>query len=167
MNVENMLTGKLPGVRVSQKTAEPGEFNNLFDIRGFGTPLIVIDGVPRDNFSRMDPSEIESISVLKDASAAIYGVQAANGVVLITTKQGEEGKTKIEYSFSYGIQVPSNLARPVDAVDRMILYNEKSMHNYQNPKLTYTDADFEPYLTGQKRTGTGPSYTMPLRCSTM
>lgn len=150
MNVENMLTGKLPGVRVSQKTAEPGEFNNLFDIRGFGTPLIVIDGVPRDNFSRMDPSEIESISVLKDASAAIYGVQAANGVVLITTKQGEEGKTKIEYSFSYGIQVPSNLARPVDAVDRMILYNEKSMHNYQNPKLTYTDADFEPYLTGQK-----------------
>ena len=152
MNVENMLAGKLPGVRVTQKTSEPGEFNNLFDIRGFGTPLIVVDGVPRDNFSRMDPSEIESISVLKDGAAAIYGVRAANGVVLITTKQGEEGKTKIEYSFSYGIQVPSNLSKPVDAIERMILYNEKTMHNYQNPKLTYTEEDFELYRSGVRKT---------------
>lgn len=150
MNVENMLTGKLPGVRITQKTSEPGEFSNLFDIRGFGTPLIIVDGVPCDNFSRMDPSEIESISVLKDASAAIYGVQAANGVVLITTKSGDGEKAKIEYSFSYGIQVPSNISKPVGAIDRMVLYNEKTMHNYQNPKLTYTDEDFELYRNGTR-----------------
>ena len=70
-NAQNMLTGKVPGVRVIQKTSEPGEFTNQFDIRGFGSPLIVVDGVPRGNLQRMDPNEIESISVLKDASAAI------------------------------------------------------------------------------------------------
>ena len=84
-NAQNMLTGKVPGVRVIQRTSEPGEFNNQFDIRGFGSPLIVIDGVPRSDMERMDPNEIESMTVLKDASAAIYGVRAANGVVLITT----------------------------------------------------------------------------------
>lgn len=150
MNVENMLTGKLPGVRITQKTSEPGTFNNIFDIRGFGNPLIIVDGVPRDNFDRMNPSEIESISVLKDASAAVYGVQAANGVLLITTKKGEEGKATIEYDFSYGIQVPTNLAKPVGAIDRMTLWNEKTMHNYQNPKQTYTQEDFDAYLNGEK-----------------
>ena len=60
-----------------QKTSEPGEFTNQFDIRGFGSPLIVVDGIPRGDLQRMDPNEIESISVLKDASAAIYGVRAA------------------------------------------------------------------------------------------
>ena len=79
-NAQNMLTGKVPGVRVIQKTSEPGEFTNQFDIRGFGSPLIVVDGIPRGDLQRMDPNEIESISVLKDASAAIYGVRAANGV---------------------------------------------------------------------------------------
>ena len=91
-NVQNMLTGKLAGVRVVQKTSEPGVFNNQFDIRGFGSPLIVIDGVPRGDIQRIDPNEIESISVLKDASAAVYGVRAANGVVLVTTKKGKEGR---------------------------------------------------------------------------
>ena len=86
-NAQNMLTGKVPGVRVIQKTSEPGEFTNQFDIRGFGSPLIVVDGVPRGNLQRMDPNEIESISVLKDASAAIYGVRAANGVVLILQRK--------------------------------------------------------------------------------
>ena len=86
-NAQNMLTGKVPGVRVIQKTSEPGEFTNQFDIRGFGSPLIVVDGIPRGDLQRMDPNEIESISVLKDASAAIYGVRAANGVVLVTTKK--------------------------------------------------------------------------------
>lgn len=150
INVQNMLTGKIPGVRISQKTSEPGEFSNLFDIRGFGAPLVVIDGVPRENFTRMDPNEIESISVLKDASAAVYGVRAANGVVLITTKKGQEGKAKIEYSFTYGIQVPSNLAKPVGVLDRFTLMNEKYMHNYANPRLYYSDQDFEEFRNGTR-----------------
>lgn len=147
-NVQNMLTGKVPGVRVIQKTSEPGEFNNQFDIRGFGTPLIVVDGVPRGNFERMDPNEIESISVLKDASAAVYGVRAANGVVLITTKKGEKGKAKIEYSMYYGIQNPAEMLEPVGAIDRMTLFNEKSMRSTTDPKLTYGDEMFEAYRNG-------------------
>ncbi len=74
-DVQNMLTGKIPGLRVRQNSSEPGTFNTSLDIRGFGAPLVVIDGVPRDNISRIDPEDIESISVLKDASAAIYGVK--------------------------------------------------------------------------------------------
>jgi len=151
-NTQNMLTGKVPGVRVIQETSEPGNFNNQFDIRGFGTPLIVIDGVPRgsDSFARLSPDEIESISVLKDASAAVYGVKAANGVVLVTTKKGESGKVKISYSGYYGIQTPADLLKPVGSVDRMTLFNEKSMRSTTNPMLTYTADQINAYLTGQK-----------------
>ena len=74
-NVQNMLTGKVAGLRVRQNSSEPGQFNTSMDIRGFGAPLIVIDGVPRDNMARLDPEDIEQVSVLKDASAAIYGVK--------------------------------------------------------------------------------------------
>jgi TonB-linked SusC/RagA family outer membrane protein len=150
-NVQNSITGKIPGVRVVQKTSEPGEFNNQFDIRGFGNPLVVIDGIPRDNFARMDPNEIESISVLKDASAAIYGVRAANGVVLVTTKKGEEGKTRIEYTYNYGSQRPIELLKPVDAIDRMTLFNERTMHNIDNGTLKYPDSEFEAYRNGTKK----------------
>ena len=150
-NVQNMLTGKVPGLRVIQRTSEPGQFDNQFDIRGFGNPLIVIDGVPRDNIARLDPNEIESISVLKDASAAIYGVRAANGVVLVTTKSGAPGKAKIEYSTYYGTQNPISLPKPVGVIDRYTLANEKSMHNVNAPALRYLDADFAPFLEGQRQ----------------
>jgi TonB-dependent SusC/RagA subfamily outer membrane receptor len=91
-----MLTGKIPGLRIVQKTAEPGGYENTFDIRGYKaaniTPVVVVvDGVPSGWFRpRMDPNEIESISVLKDAAASIYGVRAAGGVILITTKKGDK-----------------------------------------------------------------------------
>ena len=151
-NTQNMLTGKVAGVRVIQRTAEPGDFSNQFDIRGFGTPLIVIDGVPRgsDSFARLSPDEIESISVLKDASAAVYGVKAANGVVLVTTKRGESGKVKISYSGYYGVQSPADLLKPVGSVDRMMLFNEKSMRSTTTPMLTYSDDQINAYLTGQR-----------------
>ena len=123
-NIQNMLTGKLPGVRNIQKTSEPGQFTNQFDIRGMGNPLLIVDGVPRGDMPRMDPNDVESISVLKDASAAIYGVRAANGVVLITTKKGEKGKAKIEYTGYYGIQTPAEELRILDSRDRAILFNE-------------------------------------------
>ena len=114
-DAKNMLTGKVPGVRVTQATSEPGDFSQgNFDIRGYGgSPLIVVDGVPRGNFERLDPNEIESISVLKDASAAIYGAQGGNGVVLITTKRGSEGRAKVTYSMYYGIQTPAEMLKPV------------------------------------------------------
>lgn len=152
-DTKNMLTGKIAGVRITQNTSEPGEFGQgNFDIRGYGgNPLIVVDGVPRGNFERIDPNEVESISVLKDASAAIYGVRAANGVVLITTKKGDKnGKAKIEYNMYYGIQTPAEVLRPVGSIDRMTLFNEKSMRSLTDPRLTYGDDAFNPYRTGEK-----------------
>jgi TonB-linked SusC/RagA family outer membrane protein len=148
-NVQNMLTGKLPGLRVIQKTSEPGQFTNQFDIRGLGNPLLVVDGVPRGDFPRMDPNDIESVSILKDASAAIYGMRAANGVVLITTKKGEKGKAKIEYSGYYGIQTPAEILQPLDAWDRAILYNEVSMRSTSTPMITYDEAYFKQLKNGE------------------
>ena len=90
-NAQDMLSGKIAGVRITQNSSQPGEFDNRIDIRGMGTPLIVVDGIPRDQgyFSRMDANEIESVSVLKDASSsAIYGSRGANGGILITLKKG-------------------------------------------------------------------------------
>ncbi|MFQ7503546.1 MAG: TonB-dependent receptor plug domain-containing protein [Alistipes finegoldii] len=118
-NVQNMLTGKVAGLRVRQNSSEPGQFNTSMDIRGFGAPLIVIDGVPRDNMARLDPEDIEQVSVLKDASAAIYGVKGGNGVVLITTKKGDKGRVNINYSGNISWQRPSNFPDLVDAADWM------------------------------------------------
>src|SRR5690606_27117720 len=85
----NMLTGKVPGVRVSQKSSAPGDYDSRIDIRGMGDPLVVVDGIPRDKgyFSRMSGDEIESVSVLKDGTAAIYGLRAADGVILVATEK--------------------------------------------------------------------------------
>lgn len=151
-NVENMLTGKLPGVRIVQNSSEPGSFNNKFDIRGFGSPLIVIDGVPRGNINRLDPNDIESISVLKDASAAVYGVRAANGVILITTKKGQAGTLELTYTGTVGVQTPSGLPRNLDAVQWMTLVNEHQMHNVNGGSLAYSEDEIEQYKNGTKKT---------------
>ncbi|NOW98896.1 TonB-dependent receptor [Mucilaginibacter sp. SG564] len=149
-NVLNMLTGKVAGVRIVQNSAEPGSFDNAFDIRGFGNPLVVIDGIPRDNITRLDPNDIESISVLKDASAAIYGVRAANGVVIVTTKKGKKGTVDLNYSGTYGWQIPAYMPKPVGALDYMTLVNEQLLHNVNGGQVKYTDADFAAYRNGTK-----------------
>lgn len=151
-NVQNMLTGKIPGVRVTQRTAEPGSFNNNFDIRAMGSPLIIIDGIPRsiDVFQRLDPNDIDNISVLKDASAAIYGVRAANGVVLVTTKKGVSNKVELNYSGSFTWQIPSGLPATVDAIEYMTLRNERAMHNVNGGNAVFNDDQFEEYRSGGK-----------------
>lgn len=151
-NIQNMLTGKVAGLRVVQNSSEPGQFSNYMDIRGFGAPLIVVDGVPRANMQRLDPEDIESISILKDASAAIYGLRAGNGVVLITTKQGNKGTASINYSGNMTWQVPSNYPDMVDAVGWMTLFNERDMHsNIDNPVKTYTQEQIDEYRNGTKQ----------------
>lgn len=152
-NVQNMLTGKIPGVRVVQRTSEPGSFDNAFDIRGMGTPLIVIDGVPRTmaDFQRLNPYDIDNISVLKDASAAIYGVRSANGVVLVTTKKGRQNRSILNYSGNYIWQFPSGLPKTVDIYQYMTLRNELAKHNVNGGAPVFTDQDFEDYRTGKKQ----------------
>jgi TonB-linked SusC/RagA family outer membrane protein len=167
-NVENMLTGKIAGLQVIQNTAEPGDFANNINIRGMGNPLVVIDGVQQPDFtvtggtgdnqvgssnilSRLNPNDIESVSVLKDASAAVYGVKAANGVILITTKKGKAGTLQLSYNGTYGWQVPSGLPKPVNATDYMTLYNQQALHQANGGKIVFTPADFAAYANGTKQ----------------
>ncbi len=104
MNVTNLIAGRIPGVTSLQQSGRPGADDAALRIRGVGTygsnqgPLVIIDNVQRPSFSNLDPNEIESITILKDAvSTAVYGLQAANGIILITTKRGKSGKPVISY----------------------------------------------------------------------
>ena len=168
-NIENMLTGKVPGLQILQNTAEPGDFANNISIRGMGNPLIVVDGVIMPDFTvtgnngdnnvgtsniltRLDPNDIESISVLKDASASVYGVKSANGVILITTKKGKAGILQLSYSGTYGLQVPSGLPKPVNALQYMQLVNQQDLHNSNGGIISYDSADFAAYKNGTLKT---------------
>ncbi|WP_163172184.1 TonB-dependent receptor [Bacteroides sp. 51] len=122
------LQGVVPGMTITQRSGEPGNDSGSIRIRGIGTlsdanPLVLIDGI-EGSINNVDPNTIESISVLKDAaSASIYGSRAANGVLLVTTKRGKEGKFSISYSNYLGWQEPTNLPDLVDAIDYMELLN--------------------------------------------
>lgn len=155
-NPQNMLTGRIAGVRVWQKSAEPGTFSNNFDIRGFeGNPLVVIDGIPRTmaDFQRLNPSDIDDISVLKDASASIYGVRGASGVLLVTTKKGsKDGKPTVTYNGSYTLQRPSGFPTLADPYQTMTLYNERSMNNINGGSIIYGEDKFEEFRSGARRT---------------
>lgn len=115
-NVSNLLQGKVAGLQVSQAYAKPGDESNTIRIRGLGTfssagsdPLVLIDGIAGD-MSNVDPNDVESVSVLKDAaSSAIYGARAANGVILITTKKGKSGRLNIEYNGNVQAQKATRL----------------------------------------------------------
>lgn len=163
-NVVNMLSGKIPGVRISQNSSQPGEFDNTIDIRGMSDknhpPLIVVDGIPRDKgyFSRMDANEIESVSVLKDGTAAIYGVRAANGVILVTTKRGSASNGKFDITFSANLAWQQFLYVPEtsSATDHMLLTNEKRYNDFNGnyPIRTtpqYTWEEMLEYSTGRKK----------------
>lgn len=119
-NLTNTLAGKTAGIIANTRSGEPGEDNADILIRGKGTlgstsPLIVVDGIADRSFSHLNPEDIESISVLKDASAAIYGARAANGVILVTTKRGKEGKVSVNYNGSYSISQPTRIPEMLNA----------------------------------------------------
>jgi TonB-linked SusC/RagA family outer membrane protein len=101
-NVTNTLAGRLPGLFAKQESGAPGSDAARLSIRGFGNALTIVDGVER-SFNSLDPNEIESISVLKDGAAAIYGSRAGNGVILVTTKKGNISKPVLTYNGSYSI----------------------------------------------------------------
>lgn len=130
------LQGKVPGLQIRQGSGTPGSYDNAINIRGFGTPLFVIDGIPRDGaseFQRLNPNDIESISVLKDASAAIYGLNAANGVILVTTKKGQKGKPTFSYSGVVGFQKPTDVVEMMNAVQFLEIQNDANVNMGQYP----------------------------------
>jgi TonB-linked SusC/RagA family outer membrane protein len=133
-NLSNALVGRLPGVTAIQSSGEPGYDGSTIRIRGSNTPnnsgaLIVIDGVPdrAGGLERLNPSDIESMSVLKDAAAAIYGARAANGVILITTKRGKTGKPQLSYDFNQGWAQPTRIPKMADAPEYAEIINELTL----------------------------------------
>ncbi|MFN4144477.1 MAG: SusC/RagA family TonB-linked outer membrane protein [Runella sp.] len=135
VDMTNSLAGRLPGLVVIQQSGEPGNDGALLRIRGTNTlgnsaPLVVIDGVPdrEGGLGRLAPRDIESISVLKDASAAIYGARAANGAILITTKRGKSGKPTVTYDFNAGVSQPGVVPRMSNAVEYANIMNELSIY---------------------------------------
>ena len=128
--VDQALQGKVSGVRITQSTGQPGE-GVVVRIRGVGTindnnPLFIVDGIPtKDGINFIASSDIESITVLKDAaSAAIYGARSSNGVVVITTKSGKRGKAQFSYSSYGGIQTHGKLPKMANTAEYVELYNE-------------------------------------------
>lgn len=127
------LQGQTPGMQITSTSGQPGEGMKV-TIRGMGTvgssgPLYIVDGVPGD-ITKINPSDIESIDVLKDAaSAAIYGSQAANGVVLVTTKQGQAGQAQLYYDGYYGIQTLYRQTQMLNAEEYMMLMDEQNINS--------------------------------------
>ena len=139
-NLSNSLAGRLPGVTAVQTSGEPGYDGSTIRIRGVNSlgnnnALIVIDGVPNraGGLERINPNDVESVSVLKDASAAIYGSRAANGVILITTKQGKSGKPLLSYEFSYGLQQPTRTPKMASSPQYAEILNELNIFGADLP----------------------------------
>ncbi|MNX68701.1 Vitamin B12 transporter BtuB [compost metagenome] len=136
LNISNAMTGRIPGVIATNGSAEPGNDGSTIKIRGTNTlgnssPLVVIDGVParEGGIERLNPRDIENISVLKDASAAIYGARAANGVILVTTRRGKTGKPQFSYTFNQGYSQPTVIPKLTDATQFAEIRNELEIYN--------------------------------------
>jgi TonB-dependent SusC/RagA subfamily outer membrane receptor len=133
-SINNMLSGVVPGLSSVQYSGEPGADAATILVRGQATtnnssPLIQVDGVERD-FNDIDPSEIESITVLKDVSAtAVFGVRGANGVILVTTKRGKEGKAKISANTSMSVIVPTDPIKLANAYEYASYYNMQKLND--------------------------------------
>ena len=158
-SVSAAMAGTMPGVTSIQTSGAPGAQTGSITIRGknsinAASPLVIVDGVP-GSMNNIDPQDIESISVLKDAaSAAIYGVQAANGVILITTKKGKSGqKARVNYSGLVSWASPTAKLDFLDAAGYATLYNEATLNDNPSATLPYSDEDIELYRNGKDPIG--------------
>jgi TonB-linked SusC/RagA family outer membrane protein len=139
-NISNSIAGKVAGVSMRPNGGQPGNDSPQIYIRGIGTtgnnrPLVVVDGIIRDNIGQIDPGSIETVTVLKDAAAvAPYGLGGANGVLLITTKKGATGAPTLSFSTYYGTQTPTYYPKMLSAQDYMRLKNEAYLN--ENPTGT-------------------------------
>jgi len=157
-NISNALAGSMPGLIVNTRSGEPGADDASFYIRGLGTlgntaPLIVIDGIPdrQGGFGRLDPNDIESFTVLKDATGAIYGARAANGVILITTKRGITGKSELSFNANGSVSQATRVPKMLDSHDYAESVNEYNTLIGQQP--TYTTEQLQKYQDGSDPLG--------------
>lgn len=158
-SVSNMLSGQMAGLTTVQYSGEPGSDAAQIFVRGQATwtdsaPLIQVDGVER-GFNDIDPNEIESITILKDASAtAVFGVRGANGVVLITTKRGSEGKAKISFSTSASILAPTETIKTANSYQYATFYNQMQLND--RPEMAENELMFSPAIIQKFRDGSDP-----------
>ncbi|MCK4748660.1 MAG: SusC/RagA family TonB-linked outer membrane protein, partial [Bacteroidales bacterium] len=154
-NISNSLAGRMPGLVTVQNSGVPGEDMATLRIRGIGTlnpgsesaPLILVDGIEQNTLDQIDPNEIESISVLKDASAtAVYGVRGANGVILVTTRTGKFGKPRIQITSNLAVSTPSFVPKWLDSYNYAILRNEALVNDGLLP--TFTDEEIQIFKDG-------------------
>jgi TonB-linked SusC/RagA family outer membrane protein len=157
INVANSLAGRLPGVIINNRSGDPGRDNPSISIRGRSTTgnssaLVIIDGVERSGLGQINPNDIESISVLKDASAAIYGARAANGVILVTTKRGSANAAPtINLSFNQGFTGPTRNPVMADSYTFFNVYNE--IEQGEGRPAKYSPEELEKF-----KAGTDPNY---------
>lgn len=152
-NLSNALVGRLPGTVFINRSGEPGADGSQIRVRGTNTSgnpnaLIVIDGIANRSggLERLNPADIESVTILKDGSAAIYGAQAANGVILVTTKRGQAGKPQINFNYNIGINKPTRLPEVTDAATYATMLNE--IDEYRGNAPRYSAEDVEKYRSG-------------------
>ncbi|WP_207495147.1 TonB-dependent receptor [Aridibaculum aurantiacum] len=156
-NVTNSLVGRLTGLSAVQRSGQPGNNEALINIRGSATynnnaAIVVVDGVERSGFGDIDPNEIESITVLKDAaSTAVFGIRGANGVIVITTKAGREGKPRISYSSNFSLQSYTGIPRALNAFDNATLINEANRND--NIPETWTADELRKFKDGSDPLG--------------
>ncbi len=158
-SVSAAMAGQMPGVTTIQTSGAPGAQNGSITIRGknsinAASPLVIVDGIP-GSMNNIDPQDIESLSVLKDAaSSAIYGVQAANGVILITTKKGKKGqKARVSYSGLVSWVSPTARLKFLGAADYARLYNEATLNEDPNAVVPYTEEDIRKFSDGSDPIG--------------
>jgi TonB-linked SusC/RagA family outer membrane protein len=150
-NTSQLLVGRMPGLVTKTASSLPGNDAATLQIRGYGAALIIVDGLPTP-LNRIDPNDIESISILKDASAAIYGARAGNGVILVTTKRGKTGLPQISYSNTYTYQMPAAFQNTVDAGEFAELRREASLNYGLSP------GEFTEDVVKKFKEGTDPNY---------
>ncbi len=148
-NVSQVLAGKLPGISSVQESGQPGADQASLRIRGsIYAVSYVVDGFPVSDINDIDPADIESISVLKDgASAAVYGLTSAGGVIIVTTKRGQQGKTKISYNASLGASVNANFPKFMNGPQFAYYYNVAQMMDQLASGAISSTEDYSPYFT--------------------
>ncbi len=159
VNISNTLMGRSPGITSTMTSGAPDRDRAEIKIRGMGNALIVIDGVAREGqgmigmeIDKLDPNSIESITVLKDAAAAVYGTRGANGVILVTTKKGTREKLEIQYGAQLGMQQSTRLPRFLDSYNHALLNNEMYANDIKekgsSPRTKYSDIELQKFLDG-------------------
>lgn len=144
----NALVGRLPGLIAKQKSGQPGFDAADINIRSFGSALVIVDGVEQ-SFNNIDANEIESVSILKDASAAIYGARAGNGVILVTTKRGQSGKPNISFNGTLTSQSYTNFPEPVNAGQYATLFREAQINSgIPENQTKFSEEDIVKYFAG-------------------